>query len=368
VAEKSASARIEHLALVGRLPQDAWPPPAGPQQAMPSGGLVSHGNVRNVLRDVRAGLLRLALRQFAYLARQRRRDVIVAVGDVYCLAVCLAFARRPAVFVATAKSQYVTPHSKLECLIARRARMTFARDAATAAALVRCGVAAKWAGNAMMDGLEDNGLEPPLRADAINIGVLPGSRADAPENLSRSVRRLRKIAALLGPRGKRVQALVSLAPSADTARMIAALAEQGLAVLPAQPQTGIVAQAEEDGLSVLAVKGRFGWLLRRSDIVLGQAGTGNEQAAGLGRPVIAALEAGESPAKVGWYRMRQQRLLGDALLVAPRDDDRFALETVRLLDDAARRERMAQAGRERMGPPGAAPLIADAVLQIAQRR
>jgi hypothetical protein len=66
--------------------------------------------------------------------------------------------------------------------------------------------------------------------------------------------------------------------------------------------------------------------------------------------------------------MRQQRLLGDALLVLPAaDDDAFAAGVVDLLDDQQRRDAMARAGRERMGGSGGAREVAKAALAVAAK-
>ena len=353
---------IEHFPIVGRASSSA-PDVAsvGPQAQMPSGGLVAYWNLRNWARDVRAGLLGLTLRQFAFLARQRRRNVVVAVGDVYCCAACLLFARRPTVFVATAKSELVAGHSALERAIARRAALVFARDEATAAALARAGVRARYVGNLMMDGLEIAGAALPARADALHVGVLPGSRSDAPDNAARAIARLRLVAQALAP--ARVEALVSLAPTVPAADMLAACERAG-AVLEPSSETGLAARGAAGPLDVMVVAGRFGDVLRASDIVLGQAGTGNEQAAGLGKPVIASSPGGD-PGRVGWYRMRQQRLLGDALVVLPDDDAAFAAGVVSLLADRQKLAEMAAHGRSRMGGPGGSQAVAKAVLSLA---
>ena len=107
--------------------------------------------------------------------------------------------------------------------------------------------------------------------------------------------------------------------------------------------------------------------MRASDIVLGQAGTGNEQAAGLGKPVIASSPGGD-PGRVGWYRMRQQRLLGDALAVLPDDDAAFAHGVAALLADRSRMEAMAAQGRARMGGSGGSVAVAQAVLALASEK
>jgi len=364
IARKEPAARLTHMPLVGRLPAEAWPAPVGPQADMPSGGLVTYWNLRNIVKDVGAGLIGLTIRQLAFLSRQKAEyDAVVAVGDVFCAAVCLLFVRRPTVFVATAKSEYVAPHSGLESAIARRARITFARDAATAAALTRAGVPARYAGNVMMDGVADSSVELEPDLDAIRATVLPGSRSDAPANAQAAVRRLLLIATLAG---RRVQAFVALAPAVTTSAVADAIDREGIAIAATGAATGIVAAGRHPSMEVIVVRGGLSAALRASEIVLGQAGTGNEQAAGLGKPVLAAAEPGESPQSVGWYRMRQQKLLGDALLVVPADDQSFARAALALLADPDRMAAMGAAGRARMGGAGASDAIADAAIALAK--
>ena len=363
-------ATVEHFPMVGRATSTAHLRSVGPQAEMPSGGLVAYWNVRNFVRDVGAGLLSLTARQFAYLGEQRGRSVVVAVGDVYCCAAALLFARRPTIFVATAKSEYVAPHSAFECAIARRARVVFTRDAVTAAALARRGVNARYAGNLMMDGVAGDDVDLPLRPGALHVGVLPGSRSDAPENAAAALRRLRYVAAMLAPQP--VQAFVSVAPAGSSAEILAAADSAGIplarigagAPIAGADDRGVIARGVDGSLDVLVVRGGFGGLLRASDIVLGQAGTGNEQAAGLGKPVIASSAAGD-PGRIGWYRMRQQRLLGDALLVLGDDDRGFAAGVVALVRDPARMQEMGAVGRQRMGGPGGSAVVAQAVLALA---
>jgi uncharacterized protein (TIGR03492 family) len=364
---------IEHLPLVGTPAADDALQTAGPRADMPSGGLVAFWNLPNIARDLGAGLIGLTFRQFAFL-RGRTDDVVIAVGDIYCLAACLLFARRPTVFVATAKSEYVARHSAFESMIARRARAVFARDAATARALAANGVRASFAGNVMMDGLSETRLDLPSTPDAVRIGVLPGSRADAPENAAAAARRLAKIAAIFARRGRNVQAYVSLAPTVALRDLLAGLRRGGIVASATGADTGVVALGMGGGalsaaLSAAIVLGGFGDLLRASEIVLGQAGTGNEQAVGMGKPVVSAADSRPGmPNRVGWYRMRQQRLLGDALLVLPAaDDDAFASGVVRLLDDQRRMDEMARTGRERMGGSGGAAAVAKAALAVAAK-
>ena len=363
--ERAPSARVDHFPLVGEGEESPRGVTiVGPRKRMPSGGLVAYWNFKNLMRDVGAGLPILVARQDAFLSRQRERDVVVAIGDVYCLATCLLFARRPTIFVATAKSQYVASHSRLECAIARLARVVFARDAETARSLQARGVNAHFAGNLMMDGVAaaPGTLERALDPHALRVAVLPGSRDDAPANATAAIRRARLLAARIAP--QRVQALVSMAPGVSLAMLVDAAARAGVALERIANADCVAARGAQDSLDVLAIAGCFGELVRACDVVLGQAGTGNEQAAGLGKPVIAWSQA-STPGKLGWYRMRQQRLLGDALLVLPDDDGAFVDGVAALLGDSERTQAMSRAGRERMGDPGGSNAVAEAVLTLA---
>ena len=236
----------------------------------------------------------------------------------------------------------------------------------TAASLQAAGVRARFAGNIMMDGLASSGNRLGMREGELVIAVLPGSRDDAARALEEQIVRLHALAVLLESRGTTIHALVSAAPSADAAQLIQAISRQGIALETMGSTGGVIATGAAKGIRISLVRGAFGDLIAAADLVFGQAGTANEQAAGAGKPVIAAAIAGEQPGKMGWYRMRQQKLLGDALLVLPAEPSVFAAEVLRLLDDPARIARMAAVGRERMGLPGGAAAVAQAALSAAE--
>ncbi|HET6780826.1 MAG TPA: hypothetical protein VFH67_01890, partial [bacterium] len=103
----------------------------------------------------------------------------------------------------------------------------------------------------------------------------------------------------------------------------------------------------------------FGPAVRAADVVIGLAGTANEQAAGLGKPVVVFPITGAQ--YTARFMRLQHRLLGDAL-VPVRDRHDAVAAVLRLLDDASERARRGEAGRERMGEPGAVPRIASALL------
>jgi hypothetical protein len=327
----------EHFALVGSGHGGGRFADVGPQAAMPSGGLVAMGNIRAFAADVRAGFFRLAARQLAFLSKARTRyAAVVAVGDVYAL-MFANVARRPTVFVGTAKSVHVAPYGPLERGLLRTARRVFVRDPATAAFLRCHGVQAEAPGNVIAD-LLATGARVDWHGAAERIALLPGSREGA---YSDAVR-LAEIARRVAHRVPGTAAVMSIAPGLDPARFAPALAGEP---------------------PIATWHGDLGALFAAASLALGQAGTANEAAAACGVPVVAFQFDGAS--KSAWYRMRQARLLGDALAVVPGDPDRAADAIAALLADRERRAHMAQVGRERMGERGGAALIAQAIAALA---
>jgi uncharacterized protein (TIGR03492 family) len=347
---RGIGASFEHFPLVGEGPPDAVASTVGPRRSMPSGGLVAMGNVGALARDLRSGLGRLFAQQVAYVrSRSRDLDLVVAVGDVYGLMLALQ-AGRPAIFVGTAKSVYVAPYGPFERTVLARARRIFVRDEPTARLLREQNVPAEAPGNVIVD-LAFEGAAPEAgRGDAIVL--LPGSRAQAYGEAVRLAATYRALAALApAPPG-----LLSVAPGLDLGVMTRMLAEDGWAVLAGSSPR--IFEAHSGGVRLAGWRGPIGALLREAELVAGQAGTANEMAAALGLPVVALGLAG---GREDWYRMRQRKLLGDALAIVPADPSAAAAEIAALLRDAARCARMRAAGPARMGPPGGARAIGEAV-------
>ncbi len=334
-ARALADVRTEHFGLVGeRLGGDDFPD-VGPQRTMPSGGLVAMGNVRAFARDLGAGFIGLFARQIGFLRGARGRyAAVVAVGDAYACALA-RIARAPLAYVGTAKSVYVARYGAGERRILRGAQRVFVRDAATAEDLRAHGLRAEAPGNVIVD-LLATGERVEWRAP-VRLALLPGSR----ERAYADALRIADVVAALRARGAGLDAVLSVAPNLDARRFAPALERGGLR----------------------AWTGALGALLDGATLAIGQSGTANEAAAAEGVPVVA-LELDDAP-RDAWYRKRQMGLLGDALLVVPGEPPRAADTIAVLLADDVRRAHMGAVGRERMGGPGGARAIAQAVVALA---
>jgi uncharacterized protein (TIGR03492 family) len=358
VRTSDPSMRCDHLALVGRARSRSMSD-VGPQRVLPSGGLIAMVNLPNIARDIGAGLIGLVLEQRAFLRRARGNyGAVVAVGDTYAYAMART-SQLPIVFVGTAKSVSVAPYGPLEERFLRGAAACFVRDEPTAERLRSHGVRAD-AANAIVDlfaSAPDTDARDAFEGFAPALVLLPGSR----ESAYGDARRLIDIVGRLQTNRPALGAVLSVAPGMDAPRFAAQVLDDGWGVTAGSGSVAFV--ASRGGRPVLrAWTGAIAPLLRHATLALGQAGTANEEAAAAGVPVVA-LERGAGT-RSSWYRHRQRKLLGDALVVLPDDPGEAERGIAALLDDPRRREQMADAGKRRMGPPGGAQTIAARIVSV----
>lgn len=344
--ELQGAAGIVAYPLVGVGAAYSGIPVLEPRRTFPSGGFALRGSAGALWADLRSGGFSHWRRQYRTLQQQRgRHHLIIAIGDVFCLWMASA-AGSPAVFVATAKSVYNEPYRWPERLVIRRsARVVFTRDQPTADALAGSGITARWVGNPLMDTLESSGVTFALDPACPTMTLLPGSRSDAHANLAVLLRLCETVG-----RQTKVNVLCALAPSLDIGRAAA------VAQLVGWAANGEMLSSGE--ITVHLTKA-FGDAVQAAEVVVGLAGTANEQAAGLGKPVVAF------PGRGAQYTPRfmrlQQRLLGEAL-VATENWQAAADAVIQLLNDPRERAHRGKIGRQRMGPPGGVDGIAQEIL------
>ena len=347
----------DHLALVGDSWRFEYMEEVGPRRAMPSGGLIAMGNLRNIARDLASGLAGLTFAQWRFLRSVRGQYAVsIAVGDVLALVMAFQARARATVFVGTAKSVYVASYGGFERSIIRRAQAIFVRDAATTQDLERSRIAAVPA-NVMADLGDRGGWTQLTGSQTTQLAIFPGSRESAYED----ARFLLAVVRRVGQDDSNVRAVLSVAPALKAARFAELLRAGGWRI--EQGSDPLVPFSAFDGSRELVTTwtGPIEAMFAGARLVLGQAGTANEAAAAAGIPVIAFVPSRE---RKKWYRRRQAQLLGDALLIVPRDISEGARAIADLLRDPQRREAMGKAGRERMGPPGAARTIAERIVQL----
>ncbi len=327
----------------------------GPRAALPSGGRTVEG-VGPFLDDLRAGLVRVTVEQLRQL-RRARADATVAIGDVWIqlLGLLPDAGRRAAVqtLVSVRMHRPGLPGRHLlreRFTVAERRLLraaypqTFVRDPESARWLQAHGVPqARCVGNPMMDRLE----AAPLEEDGSGprIVLLPGTRGHARRALGAM------LAAL-----ERLPAVTAVLPWAGDGPVAAPAGWRQ----DAKPVEGGASATWRRGRATVRIvaPARFAAAIRWAELAIGAAGTAHEQAAGLGVPVIAfACGPLYTPA----FLANQRRLLGEAVHAVPDDPVRIAAVVEAWTTAPEERRRRGAVGRERMGPPGGAARIADAL-------
>ncbi len=357
---------------LGQAYERAGVPLIGPRRELPSGGLMLHslGAFRS---DLRAGFVTMTRRQLRELPRLQT-DVLVVVGDLYALLLGHLIRTTCRFYVQTLVSSYhsgrpapsdpPTPsdssptyrtnrrmnrpnryfmeHFSLpERMLLRRNTHTYVRDEPTAAFLARSGLAVSALGNPMLDALRPSvSLELPLTAPI--VALLPGTR------------------------GYKETALKTMLETLEALPEATGL----IAWTDAEPPPIGDWQSVADGIwqrgeRTWLVYDRFSDVLAAADLVLSTAGTASEQAAALGKPVVAFPVP---PLYTEAFLANQQRLLGAALTRCRADPQGLAAALRTLWQDRESYRAAAAVGRARMGERGGAAATAADILTRASPR
>ncbi|NLK08379.1 MAG: hypothetical protein GX316_06720 [Firmicutes bacterium] len=335
----------------------------GVQKEMPSGGWVRQ-SFSAVKEDIKAGFIKLLRQQWQALRVLRPRiTYTVAVGDIYALYLAFRFCPKPLVFVPTAKSDHIRSHLAIERYLMRKhCQLVLTRDQITATNLSAASIPAKYVGNLMMDAIFPTGRGFPTLSGRKIVGILPGSREEAYLNLPL----ISKMMDIIAAGSPDIGLAVALAGNISLARTADILYEQGWRTADA-PTPSAKSDREmlfiKGSVPLLLAQGRFGDVLEQSSVCVGLAGTANEQAAGMGKPVVAFPGPGAQYTEK--FMLMQKRLLGNALWTAkaPEDAGRAVLA---ILSDPKKHAEMARVGQERMGEPRGSERMADVLLDLWQ--
>lgn len=319
-------------------------PVVGPRHAMPSGGFILR-DASALRADMQAGLGQLALEQLRFLMAMTPPRLIVAVGDMLPVGASLLLPSER-VLVGCNKTDFYTTwgssYLAVEIALFKWAGVTvYPRDPLTHQRLLRQGVRSEALGNPMMDG-----LDPRWPGETSVLGVLPGSRPEAFENLAMILPCLEALG-----RRRPVEILLAAPRTLDP---------KGWEDVAHAAGWEVSGEAFRKGDLVVRRDHGFADVLKRSRVVLGLAGTANEQAVGCGRPVVAF--PGKGPQYNPLFARLQAELLGPGIEVTEPHPESVADAIVRAFGEE-RQAAARRAGQERMGDPGAARRIAHALRQ-----
>ncbi|MFM9265282.1 lipid-A-disaccharide synthase-related protein [Tychonema sp. BBK16] len=410
VGEGQAFAQLENAPVIG------------PVQRMPSGGFI-YMDSRELLRDVKGGLLQLTIAQFKAIRAwvrshndsQNQNAVILAVGDI----VPLLFAwlsGAPYVFVGTAKSDYYLRDENgplasqsggisLEAwsgsvylpwerwlMTRKRCRAVFPRDALTTETLEKLGIRAYNLGNPMMDELEPENPAPGFygggggfgeRSRSLVITLLPGSRA--PEAYANWQLIIEAVAVILSTFGDRkLLFLGAISPELNLEALRSILEYFGWnqeGTILTQHREGSILrppvfdpqemQKESPNFqlpltfvnrkaTMILSQQNFNDYLYEADLAVAMAGTATEQFVGLGKPAIAI--SGSGPQFTPAFAEAQSRLLGPSLILVNHPSEVASTIKQLLFREPDRLELIYENGKRRMGEPGAARRIANCLI------
>jgi len=361
---------IKALPLVGEGKAYAHPKirVLGPRKIMPSGGFVGI-NPFLLVKDIRAGWLKVFKQCIDVLRSERKlTDFVVCVGDVFLILLSSFFIKKPIIFLPTAKSDYakgMKEHYKIEkWLIKRLCRLVIPRDRKTASSLQDLNINAIYAGNVMMDCLSITNEDFGVGKARYKVGILPGSKEEAYDNFTVVLDAVKLIAQEISPLGK-VAFLLSFPSSLDL-KKLSKKPDWKLIMNNSseKEKKGIAASLTSDrGALIKVIRGRFGDVVHSSQVIIGLAGMANEQAVGLGKPVVSF--PGRGPQITKKFLYIQHMLLGGAISIVDRNAESVAKEVCSLLTDPHRLNDMAKIGKERMGGFGAAKRVAKLIANFS---
>lgn len=389
----------------GRAYQQLNIPLIGAVRAMPSGGFIYMDGGRQLVRDVRGGLLQLTLSQIQavrrwvkYQQQLGNQSAILAVGDIIPL-LFATFSGANYAFVGTAKSEYYvrdevgliprkTKGASWEnfsgsiyhpwerwLMSRRRCQAVFPRDTLTTNFLKKWPIPAFDLGNPMMDGLEATfptqrfysaDIQQQEITRPLIVTLLPGSRP--PEAYRNWELILVAVSALIASFRERDSVfhtsgtlvfLGAIAPGLDSNILCQTLKIQGWRPDSESPIALDDANAlifKQKNAYLIVTQQAYNNCLHLADLAIAMAGTATEQFVGLGKPAIAI--PGHGPQYNPSFAEAQSRLLGPSLILVDQPG-KVAKVVQSLFKNPDSLQLIAHNGLQRMGKPGAARRIAD---------
>ncbi len=270
--------------------------PALKNPQFPSGGFIRSFKI--LFQDIFAGLITHTLSQVFRLKKVcSDADFVICCGDVFCL-VMGSFSHKTIYFLPTAKSETFMQHSVVEkFIVSKFARFSFPRDEQTTSAFKQDGLTAIFFGNPMMDNLiSSKKIVFPTEPEKV-VGLLPGSRNEAIQNLKFIL-------------------TVCLNLKDKLNRHFVCALSKNLTISDFEFSADWAVESHEQGSLLthkhLGVRVLFTYeflaIINQADVIIGLAGTANEQACFLNKPVVC-FEGFGSQSSLQRFK-EQQKLLG----------------------------------------------------------
>ena len=121
----------------------------------------------------------------------------------------------------------------------------------------------------------------------------------------------------------------------------------------------------QDGAKVYISQKHFGYIINKAHVVLGLGGTANEQAAGLGKPVVTFWSS-KRQVKPSFMK-HQKSLLSESLIVLPAEEEIVSQKILDLIENSEQRIKLGNIGSQMMGSRGGSVKIADHIENFAEK-
>lgn len=275
---------------------------------LPSGGFIR--NIKTAITDLKKGLFSQILKQRKLIKTcAAATDITICVGDVYCLVMGSFTNPSKCYFLPTAKSNRFMKHSHIELwLIKHYTRRVYPRDAETAAAFQSKGIPAYFFGNPMFDNLSNTVNQPQLTPPSEPlIGLLPGSRVEAYDNLVLILNAIESL--ITQQKNSPINFVLAKSKNLDLKPLAEKLSGTAWQLTNASPSAKITHKKQPIQIQITE---HFKAIMQQAWLVIGLAGTANEQAVALGKTVICF--PGYGPQSTPTRFKEQQKLLGSKLI------------------------------------------------------
>ncbi|MEN3014653.1 MAG: hypothetical protein ABDH21_01140 [bacterium] len=320
------------LVTEGKIFEDNGIKRVGPIKVFPSRGISGIFNLKNMLLDIKSGLIKHILKQIKFLNSLDENYYFVAVGDIYPLSLLyLSNKIDKTFFVATAKSIRTENFNFFEIFLMNKTIANFVRDQETYQKFEKRIKNLFFVGNPVLD--------------------IP--YYEPPEEIRSALNKSNSILIFPGREDQALNNLKLLLPSIEVG------VQKGFLFFIVVPNfypidqiSAIVGYKD----AIFVVDSRYlAYLLKECFVVWGFGGSVNEQAAGFGIPVISLDQK-------NWYRRRQRKLLGNSLILVS-NSYQFIQKTLELKQNKQLYLQLSNEGRVRMGKQGGALSIVNLILE-----
>jgi uncharacterized protein (TIGR03492 family) len=330
----------------------------GLKKVMPSGGFAKEG-IRYLFRDLWAGLFASLLKQIRILKREgKKAGLIVGMGDIFLAALCGFFGRKPLIYIDGPNSVKIRKYYPIEKWILKKfCKKVIVQDGETSESLRMSGIPGSYLGTWVMDYVSVTGEDFGIDKNKITIGILPGTREEAYHNLLLIL----EVIEALAKKAKESEKIIGLVAFAlDRAK----LAEKLKSTNWKYQETD--ALISPSGTTVLLAEGKFGDVCKASKLIIGMAGIANEQAVGLGTPVVAFPGRGPQTTLRRWREIHN--ITGDSMAILSGTVNEIAQKTWDILRNPERLKKMSQIGIESKREQGGIPRIADLIVKTLSEK